>query len=160
LACHQPDTTSLPVTASADEKHSVMLSIFPKSPRTVVWMGITLHLTYLLAMFDTFFHSPIVHVGVHHPVSTSNVEPLADRVVLMVGECSAILRWKAMQAFTNIALCSGWATCGPGVHARRIAKGASWVGRDHGTISSVHHRKERSVRAVPYESANREPAWT
>jgi hypothetical protein len=49
-------------------------------------MGIALHLTFLLAMFDTFFHSPIVHVAVHHPVSTSNEEPLADRVVLVVGK--------------------------------------------------------------------------
>jgi hypothetical protein len=83
---HQTDTTTSPVTASADEKDFAMLSIFPKSPRTVVWMGIALHLTYLLAMFDTFFHSPIVHVGTHHLVSPSNQEPLAERVVLMVGE--------------------------------------------------------------------------
>lgn len=63
-----------------------MLSIFPESPRTVVWIGIALHLMYLLAMFDTFFHSPIVHVGVHHAVSQSDEDPLAERVVLMVGE--------------------------------------------------------------------------
>jgi hypothetical protein len=83
---HQPNTTFSLGTPPADEKYLVMLSIFPKSPRTVVWMGIALHLTYLLAMFDTFFHSPIVHVGTHHQVSPSNEEPLAERVVLMVGK--------------------------------------------------------------------------
>jgi hypothetical protein len=74
------------VNAPADEKAPIVRSIFPKSQRTVVWMGIALRITYLLAMFDTFFHSPIVHVGVHHPVSVKNEEPLEDRVMLMVGE--------------------------------------------------------------------------
>lgn len=64
-----------------------MLPVFPKSPRTVVWIGLALHLTYLLAMFDTFFHSPIVHVDVHHEVLQRDGEdPLAERVVLMVGK--------------------------------------------------------------------------
>lgn len=62
-----------------------MLSIFPRSPRTVVWIGLALHLTYLLAMFDTFFHSPIVSVDVHPDVGREGEEPLADRLVLMVG---------------------------------------------------------------------------
>jgi hypothetical protein len=62
-----------------------MLPVFPRSPRTVVWIGLALHLTYLLAMFDTFFHSPIVSVDVHHDVGREGEKPLADRLVLMVG---------------------------------------------------------------------------
>ncbi|KAJ9092458.1 hypothetical protein QFC21_006840 [Naganishia friedmannii] len=63
-----------------------MFSVFPRSPRTVVWFGLALHLTYLLAMFDTFFHSPIIQVDVHHEVQRmEEEEPLAERVVLLVG---------------------------------------------------------------------------
>jgi hypothetical protein len=64
-----------------------MFSVFPRSPRTVVYLALALHLTYLLAMFDTFFHSPIVQVDVHHEVQAMDAkEPLADRVVLLVGK--------------------------------------------------------------------------
>lgn len=59
---------------------------FPSSPRTVVALGLILHLTYLLAMFDTYFHSPIVQVERSHPVRSEGEEVLADRLVLMVGK--------------------------------------------------------------------------
>lgn len=62
------------------------MAAFPRSPRTVVGLGLVLHLTYLLAMFDTYFHSPIVHIDRSHPVNEEGDERLADRLVLMVGE--------------------------------------------------------------------------
>jgi hypothetical protein len=62
------------------------MSAFPRSPRTVIGLGLLLHLTYLLAMFDTYFHSPIVHINKSYPVVTSSTERLADRVVLLVGK--------------------------------------------------------------------------
>jgi len=62
---------------------------FPSSPRTVIGLGLLLHLAYLLAMFDTYFHSPIVQVEVSHPIETK--ERLTDRLVLLVGGSSAAL---------------------------------------------------------------------
>jgi hypothetical protein len=62
------------------------MAAFPRSPRTVVGLGLVLHLTYLLAMFDTYFHSPIVHIDRSHSVNEQGDERLADRLVLMVGE--------------------------------------------------------------------------
>jgi len=65
------------------------MSAFPSSPRTVVGLGLILHLTYLLAMFDTYFHSPIVQIERSHPVREVDDEVLADRLVLMVGKSSS-----------------------------------------------------------------------
>jgi len=60
------------------------MSPFPSSPRTAIGLGLLLHLAYLLAMFDTYFHSPIVQVEKSHSIDTKN--RLADRLVLLVGE--------------------------------------------------------------------------
>jgi hypothetical protein len=57
---------------------------FPSSPRTAIGLGLLLHLAYLLAMFDTYFHSPIVQVAKSHPIETK--DRLADRLVLLVGK--------------------------------------------------------------------------
>ncbi|KAG7528585.1 hypothetical protein FFLO_06071 [Filobasidium floriforme] len=62
------------------------MAAFPRSSRTVVGLGLVLHLTYLLAMFDTYFHSPIVHIDRSHPVNEQGDETLADRLVLMVAD--------------------------------------------------------------------------
>lgn len=67
---------------------------FQRSPRTVIGLGLILHLTYLLAMFDTYFHSPIVHVDNSHPVRQHTEDHvLADRLVLMVGKYSFAVRF-------------------------------------------------------------------
>lgn len=56
--------------------------LFPASPLRLVLLGIIFHLVYLMAMFDTYFHSPIVPIDKHYNLEA----PLADRVVLIVAD--------------------------------------------------------------------------